>query len=646
MNPRKKSTRKKQTGRASSTSALAPARRVAAATAATAGPRPRRRAASVVVTRAVLTPTPPPPPPPASKSSSSSTLLSDTTIPDSLPADFSSPLEQQQQQQRSQEEPLDTSRNPWTDEEWRGVKWTVYRGVAYDLTKFIDAHPAGAWLVRLAIGRDATALFESYHLRPEVAAARLRRLPVLENFPVAAVPRSPRPNDSDLYNTLRDRVRAEVFQGREAEGAHRSGSFGAAAAVLGFAAAALAAYTAAPSLATGAVLGLAGAWIGLTVQHCGNHGAMSTSPLVNQLMGFGDDLIGGSSLAWQYHHQVSHHVHCNDDAFDEDVFSSFPLLRFDVRQPRSWYHRYQHVYMWLLFPLMQLAFQAGDWQAIVQGRTAGATLHGATAAQRALAALGKIAHYSLLVAVPWATQGASAALWGAAGFTFVQGIVLAATFAVSHNVPEAKPALVGAAEARIGGGGGGRGPSSSTSSSSSSENSSQSAHATLTTPIDERDWAVQQVTTSADYGGAISNFMTGGLSLQAVRREMILFFIFVFVSPGFFHFIGFPLSRKKNDSLSLPASLSPIKTFKNELLKQAHHTFPAICFVHYPAIADIITDECSKRGIPYARYDSLPTILKRFVGYMRDVGSAGDVPLAETGDVEAAAARAAALARL
>jgi len=31
---------------------------------------------------------------------------------------------------------------------------------------------------------------------------------------------------------------------------------------------------------------------------------------------------------------------------------------------------------------------------------------------------------------------------------------------------------------------------------------------------------------------------------------------------------------------------------------------------------------------------------------MRDVGRAGDVPVAETGDVEGAAARAAALARL
>lgn len=45
------------------------------------------------------------------------------------------------------------------------------------------------------------------------------------------------------------------------------------------------------------------------------------------------------------HAQVSHHIHCNDDAFDEDVFSAFPFLRFDDRLPRYWYHKYQHIYM-------------------------------------------------------------------------------------------------------------------------------------------------------------------------------------------------------------------------------------------------------------------------------------------------------------
>ena len=34
-----------------------------------------------------------------------------------------------------------------------------------------------------------------------------------------------------------------------------------------------------------------------------------------------------------------------DDALDEDVMSAFPLLRFDPRLERRWYHAYQHLYM-------------------------------------------------------------------------------------------------------------------------------------------------------------------------------------------------------------------------------------------------------------------------------------------------------------
>jgi hypothetical protein len=96
----------------------------------------------------------------------------------------------------------------------QGLCHAVYRGVAYDLTDFIEKHPAGSWLINLSLGRDCTALFESYHLRPDVAVARLKMLPTIPDFPVAAVPVAPRPNDSDLYNTIRERVRTEIFKGQ------------------------------------------------------------------------------------------------------------------------------------------------------------------------------------------------------------------------------------------------------------------------------------------------------------------------------------------------------------------------------------------------------------------------------------------------
>ena len=53
-----------------------------------------------------------------------------------------------------------------------------------------------------------------------------------------------------------------MFKGEDASGVHRSGTEGAALAVLGYAALAWAAYYASPNVLTGAALGLAGAWIG------------------------------------------------------------------------------------------------------------------------------------------------------------------------------------------------------------------------------------------------------------------------------------------------------------------------------------------------------------------------------------------------
>ena len=456
-----------------------------------------------------------------------------------------------------------------------GCRWRTQRCISPvhpntpNPTETLLCAQAGSWLLNLAIGRDCTALFESYHLRPEVrgqracpawagcwpsacccvcrqrcgashrraaptdtkplpscprsptaaggggapahaaAAARLpggrraaralpQRLGDLLRHPVrplerccsgaldggeaaapsvrgvepatppAAAPKSAEPAVAgqqaalplppsapfhplllaSLHTTTHhprsDRVRRELFGGEEARGAHRSGSEGAAAVILGYAgaaasallgppcgllgprgcmwvagragarrgpraergppaadprpparpthpptlshptphacaAAAYAVYASSPGPLSGFLLGLGGAWIGLTVQHCGNHGApgargaaclparlpdawrlalhsscprpstcqrglgrqaallqrpapadqlsaaaacrcmhppppagaMSTKAWVNNALGLCDDLIGGSSLAWRYHHQVSHHIHCN-----------------------------------------------------------------------------------------------------------------------------------------------------------------------------------------------------------------------------------------------------------------------------------------------------------------------------------------------
>ena len=59
-----------------------------------------------------------------------------------------------------------------------------------------------------------------------------------------------------------------------------------------------------------------------------------------------------------------------------------------------------------------------------------------------------------------------------------------------------------------------------------------------------------------------------------------------------------------------------------ELSQIEHHLFPAISFLHYPAISDIVRDECQKRGITYVEYPTLHEILGRFCRYMQRAGEA------------------------
>ena len=224
----------------------------------------------------------------------------------------------------------------------------MIRGVAYDVTDFMDRHPGGRAMLAQAVGRDATGLFESYHVRNEISEQTLAKLPRV------AVPKSikledgPFPNDSPIYRRIRERVRKEILKNRSQRG-------GLAVPIiidLLVTVSAYLYYLHTGTVFAGAVLGLVGAHIGMTLNHCANHGGLTRYPTLNFWLGFTNDLIGGSSLIWSYHHHVSHHIHTNSIHRDQDVFSAFPFLRFDNRLPKKWFHAYQYIYMVALFPLL------------------------------------------------------------------------------------------------------------------------------------------------------------------------------------------------------------------------------------------------------------------------------------------------------
>lgn len=82
------------------------------------------------------------------------------------------------------------------------------------------------------------------------------------------------------------------------------------------------------SLTMALIFGVAQAFIGLNVQHDANHGGASRTPWINDILGFGADLIGGSKWTWLEQHWT-HHAFTNHNEMDPDSFSSEPLMAFN-----------------------------------------------------------------------------------------------------------------------------------------------------------------------------------------------------------------------------------------------------------------------------------------------------------------------------
>lgn len=110
--------------------------------------------------------------------------------------------------------------------------------------------------------------------------------------------------------------------------------------------------------------------------------------------------------------------------------------------------------------------------------------------EKSTVVVGKLLHYFLLLVIPWLVYGPAVALTGAVTYSISLSIVLALMFFVSHNVPENKPLAPGMSGA------------------------DDATRAVLLNQLDSRDWGVQQILASANWGGVVGNFFTGGLNLQ------------------------------------------------------------------------------------------------------------------------------------
>ncbi len=101
--------------------------------------------------------------------------------------------------------------------------------------------------------------------------------------------------------------------------------------------------------------GFSAALIGLNIAHDAIHGSLSTNPRVNHLFGLCFNIVGANDYLWRVKHNIIHHTFTNIPGHDDDI-NQTKLLRFDRTQEWLPMHRYQHIYMFLLYPLATISW--------------------------------------------------------------------------------------------------------------------------------------------------------------------------------------------------------------------------------------------------------------------------------------------------
>ena len=224
-------------------------------------------------------------------------------------------------------------------------------------------------------------------------------------------------------------------------------------------------------------VGLAMAGVGFSVMHDANHGGTSSSAHVNGLMSFTLDLLGASSFLWRLKHNVMHHAYPNVEGLDPDIEAGSPLLRLAPWQPRGAHHRFQHLYVWLLYALFPLQWWfVDDLRELATGRIGGRQFPPARGRTLLVALAGKALFIGWAFVLPALLHPSweLVLLWALALFTL--GNVLATVFQLAHCVGGAE--FIGS---RV-----------------------------------ETDWAEHQVATTVDFarGNALLGWYLGGLNFQ------------------------------------------------------------------------------------------------------------------------------------
>lgn len=183
-------------------------------------------------------------------------------------------------------------------------------------------------------------------------------------------------------------------------------------------------------------IGLSG--IGLSVMHDANHGAYSQKKWVNTMLGYSLNLVGANAFNWKIQHNVLHHTFTNVHDEDEDI-SPRGALRMSPHSEWKPAHRFQHMYAWVLYGLMTIAWMVvKDFARLIKYQKNGMVQKSKASIGRewAILILTKLVYVGYIFVVPLLFT--SLAWWqiliGILTMHYIAGFMLAIIFQPAHVI--------------------------------------------------------------------------------------------------------------------------------------------------------------------------------------------------------------------
>ena len=172
--------------------------------------------------------------------------------------------------------------------------------------------------------------------------------------------------------------------------------------------------------------------VGFNIMHDGNHRSYSNNPHINRLMGFSVDLIGGSSYYWFWKHNYLHHTYPNITGIDDDIEAGF-VARLSPHQKRYFFHKYQHIYIWLLYGFLVIKWHLyEDFSNFITNKIHKHKFPRPKGWDLFLFILGKISFFTFAFIIPSIFYPFIYVLIFYFLISFMQGVVLTIVFQLAH----------------------------------------------------------------------------------------------------------------------------------------------------------------------------------------------------------------------